>query len=40
MLGLDAYEIAPKPMRIHASNAYDSGAIWRQRSKQLIDHEI
>jgi hypothetical protein len=40
MLGLDAYEAPPKPMRIHAGNAYDSGAIWRQRSKQLIDYEI
>ena len=40
MLGLDAYEAAPRPMRLYSNNAYDSGAVWRQRSKQLIDHEI
>ena len=36
MLGLDAYEAGPKPIAL----CTDSSAMWRQRSKALIDHEI
>ena len=38
MLGLDAYEAAPKPYRMW--NHFDSSALWRQRSRLLVDHEI
>lgn len=38
MLGLDSYEAAPKPYRLWTH--YDSGAVWRQKSSLLVDHEI
>ena len=38
MLGLDGYSAAPKPMKVYGhSRAYDAGAMWRYRSKELID---
>jgi len=41
MLGLDAYEAAPRPMKVYShSRAYDAGAVWRHRSKELLDMEI
>ena len=37
MLGLDAYEAGPRPIALCTDSG---GAMWRQRSKLLIDHEI
>lgn len=41
MLGLEAYEAAPRPLKVYNhSRAYDAGAMWRYRSKELLDMEI